>query len=82
MTGTNTTRVADKVIARCRQIAACTEVPGEITRTFLSPSMHRVHALLCDWMQAVGMIVRIDAAGNLRGTLPGPTPHAPRVILG
>jgi allantoate deiminase len=82
MTGTNTTRVTDKVIDRCRQIAACTEVPGEITRTFLSPPMHRVHSLLTEWMQAAGMTVRIDAAGNLRGTLPGPTAHSPRLIIG
>lgn len=75
-------KAAARVIDRCRQIAACTEVPGEITRTFLSPSMHRVHALLAEWMQAATMTVRIDAVGNLRGVLPGPSPHAPRLILG
>jgi allantoate deiminase len=83
MTVASTTRTtAARVIDRCRQIAACTEVPGEITRTFLSPPMHRVHSLLTEWMQAAGMTVRIDAAGNLRGTLPGPTAHSPRLIIG
>jgi allantoate deiminase len=85
MTGTNTARAentASRIVARCRQIATCTEVPGEINRTFLSPSMHRVHTLLGDWMQTAGMSVRVDAAGNLRGTLPGPTQHAPRLIIG
>src|SRR5215469_5285670 len=83
MTGTNTTRaIADRVIARCRQIAECTDVPGQITRTFLSPSARRVHTLLRDWMEAAGMSVRVDAAGNLRGVLPGPSAHAPRILIG
>jgi len=82
MTSTDKSRAAARIISRCRQLAASTEVPGEITRTFLSPPMHRVHALLTEWMQAAAMTVRIDAAGNLRGLLPGPTPRAPRLIIG
>jgi len=84
MTATSKTRAdrAARVIERCRQIAACTEVPGETTRLFLSPPVRRVHALLTEWMQAASMSVRIDAAGNLRGLLPGPTAHAPRLVLG
>jgi allantoate deiminase len=34
---------SDRLIARCRALAACTEVPGETTRTFLSEPMHAVH---------------------------------------
>lgn len=85
MTGTNTNRsdqIADRIIDRCRQIASCTDIPGEITRTFLSPPMYRVHALLRGWMEATGMTVRIDAGGNLRGVRPGPTPQSPRLLIG
>jgi allantoate deiminase len=85
MTGTNTSRtnrIADRVIDRCRQIAACTDIPGETTRTFLSPPMRRVHALLREWMEAAGMTVRIDAAGNLRGLRPGPSQQSPRLLIG
>jgi allantoate deiminase len=81
MIGTNATR-ADRIIDRCRQIAACTDIPGETTRTFLSPPMHRVHALLRGWMEAAGMTVRIDAAGNLRSVRPGPSPQSPRLLIG
>jgi allantoate deiminase len=81
MNSTNTDR-ADRIIARCRQLAACTEVPGETTRLFLSPPMHDVHALLRGWMEAAGMTVRIDAAGNLRGIWPGLTPNCPRLLIG
>jgi allantoate deiminase len=73
---------ADRIIARCRQLAACTEVPGEITRLFLSPPMHEVHALLKGWMEAAGMAVRVDAAGNLRGVWPGLTSNYPRLLIG
>jgi allantoate deiminase len=81
MTITSTQR-AEKVIARCRQLAACTEVPGEITRTFLSPPMHDVHNLLREWMQAAGMSVTIDILGNIRGLYPGFDPNSNRLLIG
>ena len=81
MKSTNIDR-ADCIIARCRRLAACTEVPGETTRLFLSPPMHDVHALLKGWMEAAGMSVRIDAVGNLRGVWPGLTPGSPRLLIG
>jgi allantoate deiminase len=78
---TNTDRAA-RVIARCREIAACTEIPGEITRLFLVPSMHKVHTLLRGWMEAAGMTVHVDAIGNLRGLWPGLAPDSPRLLIG
>jgi allantoate deiminase len=76
------TERAERAIARCRQIAACTEVPGETTRLFLSAPMHDVHALLRGWMEAAGMTVEVDAIGNLRGRWAGLTPDAPQLIIG
>jgi allantoate deiminase len=81
MTGTKTERVA-RIIARCGEIAGCTEVPGEITRRFLSPPMHTVHSLLRGWMEAAGMTVSIDAVGNLRGVWPGLSTDAPHLLIG
>jgi allantoate deiminase len=81
MTVTHTDR-AIRVIARCREIATCTEVPGEITRLFLTPPMHGVHALLRGWMEAVGMSVHVDAVGNLRGLWPGRAPESSRLLIG
>jgi allantoate deiminase len=77
----NTAR-ADQIIVRCRELARCTEVAGETTRTFLAPAMRRVHALVGDWMRAAGMHVHVDAAGNLRGILPAADPGAPRLLIG
>jgi allantoate deiminase len=76
-----TTR-AEQIIARCRELALATEVPGQTTRTFLAPSMRQVHALLTGWMRAAGMTVRVDAAGNLRALLPAAAPNAPRLLIG
>jgi allantoate deiminase len=81
MTGTNTSR-ATRIIDRCREIAACTEVPGEITRRFLTPPMRKVHTLVRSWMETAGMTVQIDAVGNLRGLWLGATPQSPRLLIG
>jgi allantoate deiminase len=71
---------AREVIRCCRLLADCSEEPGATTRRFLSDPMRDVHARLKAWMDRLGMSVRIDAAGNLRGiyssTLAGPHPRS------
>jgi allantoate deiminase len=59
--------LAREAIRRCRLLAACTEQPGHITRTFLSPPMHEAHRMVRAWMEGARMEVRVDPAGNLRG---------------
>jgi len=68
---------AQEVIRRCRLLADCSEEPGFTTRTFLSAPMHDVHRHLRQWMEASGMTVSVDAAGNLRGLYPAASPPAP-----
>jgi allantoate deiminase len=72
---------SDRLIARCRALAACTEVPGETTRTFLSPPMHAVHDIVRAWMETAGMRVRVDAMGNLRGVYAAAEENAPRLLI-
>jgi allantoate deiminase len=72
--------LAERVIHCCRELAAFTEEPGRTTRTFLSPPMRDVHRVLGDWMRSLGMDVRVDAAGNLRG-LYGDN-FGPRLMIG
>jgi len=76
------TERAERIIARCREIAACTELPGETTRTFLAPSMHEVHTLLREWMEAAEMSVSVDGIGNLRGLYPGVSASSGRLVMG
>ncbi len=73
---------AQRAIAECRRIAAMTEEPGRITRRFLTPPMHDVHARLTARMNALGMSVHIDAAGNLRGLWQPAKGASRRLILG
>lgn len=68
----------DEVIRRCRMLAECTEEPGHITRTFLSPPMREVHRLVRQWMEEAGMRVQVDAAGNIRGV----SGDGPRLMIG
>src|SRR5436305_15281219 len=74
--------IAETVIARCRTLAAYTEEPGHITRTFLSPPMHGVHAEVRAWMEAAGMTVRVDPVGNIRGAYAGRSADAPILYMG
>jgi allantoate deiminase len=63
--------LAENVIARCRYLAQFSEETGQIKRTFLSPAMRDCMQTVQGWMEAAGMKVVTDAAGNLRGRHPG-----------
>jgi allantoate deiminase len=72
---------AERVIARCRELALCTETPGETTRMFLCNAMQECHKRVSAWMTAAGMVVSVDHAGNLRGVYAGATADAPRLLI-
>src|SRR5579883_1177169 len=55
------------VLDRCDVLARCTEREGEITRTFLSQAMEVCTDHVRGWMEAAGMTVSLDRAGNIRG---------------
>jgi allantoate deiminase len=59
-----------------------TEEEGRITRRFLTPPMHRVHAHLDNRLKDLGMQVSVDAAGNLRGHWESPNPSRTRLVIG
>jgi allantoate deiminase len=71
-----------RAIAECRRIAVLSEEPGRTTRRFLTPPTHDVHALLSSRMNALGMSVHVDPAGNLRGLWQPPQAGKKRLILG
>jgi allantoate deiminase len=70
------------IIEECRRIATMTEEPGRITRRFLTPPVREVHALLRTRMESLGMSVRVDAAGNLRGLWQPPSAAGKRLVMG
>ena len=73
---------ASRAIAECHTLAAFTEEPGRITRRFLTPPVHAVHAHLRQRMQALGITVRTDALGNLRGFHQPAHAPAKRFLIG
>src|ERR1700733_9910740 len=74
---------AKRAIEECRLIATMTEEPGRTTRRYLTPPVHEVHQHLRSRMERLGMSVRVDAVGNLRGLWkPADTQSAVRLLLG
>jgi allantoate deiminase len=73
---------ASRVIAECARIAAMSEETGRTTRRFLSPPMRAVHDHLRARMQALGVLVCVDAAGNLRGLWQPANAGSRRLIMG
>jgi allantoate deiminase len=72
---------AATIIARCRELARITDVPGETTRLFLSPSTRNAHTLIEWWIRQAGLPSRTDDAGNLRATRHSPHADAPTFVL-
>ena len=73
---------ASRAIAECLRIAAISEEPGRITRRYLTAPTRDVHALLRGRMEALGMTVRADAAGNLRGLWQPENSRGKRLLIG
>jgi allantoate deiminase len=73
---------AQRAIAECRRIAAMSEEPHRTTRRFLAAPVRDVYSLLRQRMEALGMTVSLDAAGNLRGLWQPPGARGKRLILG
>ena len=57
----------DTLMNRLAELATITDIPGALTRLFLSPAHARAIPLVAGWMQAAGLETEIDAIGNLVG---------------
>lgn len=79
---TEITTRAEAVIRRCLRLASFSEDAGSTRRTFLSPAMRACHEEIARWMEPIGAQVRIDAAGNFRGSYPALEPNPPRLLIG
>jgi allantoate deiminase len=73
---------AEEIIARCQAIAGFSEAAHGTTRTFLCEAMQDCHRMLSAWMESLGLEVRVDAIGNLRGLYRGADSGAKRLIIG
>ncbi|HVU15596.1 MAG TPA: allantoate amidohydrolase [Candidatus Didemnitutus sp.] len=71
-----------ELVRKLEQLGRVSDVPGELTRTFLSPAMQRANDLVGKWMRQARLETTVDAAGNLIGRLAGPHREAPTLVLG
>jgi hydantoinase/carbamoylase family amidase len=71
-----------RLAAQFARLATVTATPGcGITRLAFSPEDAQARALVTEWMHDAGLEVRVDAAANIIGRLPGETDQ-PVVMTG
>jgi allantoate deiminase len=73
---------ADRVMARCDELARYTEEPGRITRPYGTPALQGARDTIAGWMHEAGMAVWTDAIGNVRGRYKGATNGGASLLLG
>ncbi len=67
---------------RCESLARHSELPGGLTRVFLSREQAAANELVLGWMREAGMTARLDAIGNVVGRYEGAQPGLPCLMLG
>ncbi|WP_338875767.1 allantoate amidohydrolase [Spirosoma sp. SC4-14] len=72
---------AENVLTKINQLAAISEDPSCITRTFGTEAFRQGSGLIQEWMQAIGLQTQADAIGNVRGRLISPDPNAKTFVL-
>ena len=73
---------AQRVIARCDELATFSEEPDRIVRGYGTAALGAARARVTQWMREAGMDIHVDAAGNLRGRAKSSAPAAPALLLG
>ena len=73
---------AQRIYARCQELARHSEQADGLTRVFLSREQRAVNELVLGWMRDAGMDARLDAIGNCVGRYEATTPGARCLMLG
>ena len=71
-----------EIISRIEALGVISEIPGQLTRIFLTPQHRAAADLLLTWMRDAGMAAQLDAIGNVCGRYEGEQPGAPCLMLG
>jgi len=70
------------ILEQADVLAAITEEPGRITRTYLTPQHRQAGERILDWMREAGMQAEFDPLGNVVGRYEASDPDAPIVMTG
>jgi allantoate deiminase len=73
---------ASRIMQRCDALARHSELPGGLTRVFLSPEGRAACDLVLGWMREAGMQARLDAMGNALGRYEGERAALACLMLG
>src|SRR5688572_1999157 len=73
---------ADRILERCESLAQHSELPGGLTRVFLSPQARAASDKVLAWMREAGMQAKLDAIGNAVGRYEGARPGLPCLMMG
>ena len=73
---------AEKLMARLDAFTAFTDVPGELTRLYLTRSHRAAADQFARWCADAGLMPWIDAAGSVRARYEGKTFGAPALMIG
>ena len=65
---------AERIMQRCDALARHSELPGGLTRVFLSRENRAANELVLGWMREAGMQSSVDAIGNVVGRYDGQQP--------
>jgi allantoate deiminase len=71
-----------RIMQRCDALARHSELPGGLTRVFLSPEGRAAGEAVIAWMREAGMQAGFDAIGNAVGRYEGERPGLPCLMLG
>jgi allantoate deiminase len=71
-----------RIMQRCDALARHSELPGGLTRVFLSPEARAASDQVLSWMREAGMQAQLDAIGNAAGRYEGVRPGLPCLMLG
>ena len=73
---------AERILERCESLAQHSELPGGLTRVFLSPQARAASDQVLAWMREAGMQATLDAIGNAVGRYEAARPGLPCLMLG
>ena len=71
---------AQRIMQRCDALARHSELPGGLTRVFLSRENRAANELVLGWMREAGMQAEVDPIGNVVGRYAGESKRA--LLLG
>ena len=75
-------RFGAEIIARAEELAAITERPGMLARSYLTPEHRQAGERIRAWMREAGMNAEFDALGNVAGRYEGTQAGAAAVLTG